>query len=77
MNFNIDWKQSLIAIFFFATVLPMTSVALWGFQNITDIESMDIVLQWLVQIWIILLIPITFYIAFFTKYNNPFKEIEE
>ena len=77
MQFNIKWNQGLVAIFFICTVLPMTAVALWGFQFITDIETVDLTLQWLVQIWVIALIPITFYIAFFTKFNNPFKKVEE
>ena len=77
MNFNIDWKQGLVAMFFFATVMPMSIMAIHGFSNYEFDKEIDETLQMLVQIWVYLLIPITFYIAFFTKWNNPFKEIKD
>ncbi len=73
MNFNMDWKQGLVAMFFFVTVMPMTAMAIYGMSKLEATNEIEMIFT---NIWILLLIPITFYIAFFTKYNNPFKEIK-
>ncbi len=73
MNFDIDTRQILPAFFFFITVMPMTAMALFGFSSFEATQE-NKTIQTLVEIWIVLIIPITLYIMFFSKFHNPFKE---
>lgn len=76
MKFNTDYRQILPAIFFFITVIPMTFMAIHGFSSWSETVSEDVnsFMQILVQIWVVSIIPITFYIMLFSKFHNPFKE---
>ena len=74
MNFNMDWKQGLVAMFFFATVMPMTAMAIYGMSKWESTNEIEMIF---INIWILLVIPITFFIMLFTKWNNPFKEIKD
>ena len=62
--------QILVAVFFFMTVIPLTITAIYGFSK-AGIN--DPITQILVQTWMYLIIPITIYIAVFTKFDNPFR----
>jgi len=70
IKFNIYALQVLIAVGFFVTIMPLTLVAVVGFDVL---EMNDPLTQTLITIWTMAIIPITIYITIFTKFNNPFK----
>jgi ACR3 family arsenite efflux pump ArsB len=78
MNFNFDVSQMIMAGFFLLTVAPMTAMALHGFSSWSETidNDLDSLTQILVQIWVLMILPVSFYIAIFTKFNNPFKEVK-
>jgi len=75
MRFYIELKQIVIAIFFFFTIIPLMIGATIGFGN-SELGELDLSLRLFLGVYMFLSIPISIYIAIFTKFNNPFKKIE-
>lgn len=72
---GIEIRQVPIGMFFMFSSAILLAGAILGFGMI-PMGELDLFLQIFIQFLIIAFVPLSIYIAFFTKFNNPFKKVE-
>ena len=72
---GIELKQIPIAGFFMFSTAILMAGAILGFGTI-GMGEFDLFLQIFIVFIMIAFVPLMIYIAFFTRFNNPFKKVE-
>ena len=70
--FDFDFRHILLGAFMFSTLFVYMGLVVVTFGNLDD-NPFDPLAQIGITIWMYLTIPMCFYIALFTRFNNPFR----
>ena len=73
--YDFDYRQIIFALFMFATlgITLMVVVQIYG-RTETIIDELDTWAQFTVNFFLVIFWPMLIYLAFFTRFNNPFRK---
>ena len=74
MNFNTSYFHLIISFFLLMGLSITTIISIVTISTMDILDDMDWWLQIITNFWVHSMLPLIIYIAFFTKFNNPFKK---